>query len=196
MSKASEWGGLGWSFAANAKVSPFSTCRKTRGKPQQSVQGVPLCHSKVIGVCSREMIFRSISDKGNADNTLYYQGALVWKRRKGAFSTNEYCFVMASRRRKVFCAVTSRFTIILSQNTFIRRLSVKRGKIAFCQASPLKLAVQVFPQGRKGWIFAVMNSALSDKQAAKRGKTAAQARAVKAIAESRLCFMVLILQGG
>ena len=39
-----------------------------------------------------------------------------------------------------------------------------------------------------------MNSAPPNKQTAKRGKTEPQARAVKVIAESRLCFMVLILQ--
>ena len=30
---------------------------------------------------------------------------------------------------------------------------IKHGKIAFCQALPLKLVVQVFPQGRKGVKF-------------------------------------------
>ena len=41
-----EWGGKRWSFASNAKAQYFTTCRKTRGKPQRSVLGLPYAIAK------------------------------------------------------------------------------------------------------------------------------------------------------
>ena len=73
-----------------------SRCAK-RGENHSRAYRCSLCHSKAIGVCSREMIFRSISHEGDEGNTCwYYQGTLVRKRRKGALSADDHRFVMAS----------------------------------------------------------------------------------------------------